>query len=203
MEKQKITVNGESIFIPKYYQKVDSMPGDPENSVPYEVQTPNAGCIAFVSAVGFERSLPREIDELTDGIRHFLDDNQGLIKVVSENDYVYSIVKNLKEPHGVQYILTYQRFCKDFILNIQAFFEEAGTTGIRESMVWAMLRNENKVDVDDPMAGWAEDPYDATVTNGALMNLSEKEEYDEMFPGFPLSMCRELINCIIGGTEDE
>lgn len=203
MEKQNITVNGESVLIPDYYQKVDSMPGDPENSVPYEVQTPNAGCIAFVSAVGFERSLPRDIDELTGGIRHFLADNQGLIKVVSENDYVYSIVKNLKDPHGVQYILTYQKFYKDFILNIQAFFEEAGTTGIRESMVWAMLRNENKVDADDPMAGWAEDPYDATITNGALMNLSEKEEYDELFPGFPLSMCREFINCIIGGSENE
>ena len=198
MDKQVIKVNGESVAFPTYYQKVDSMPGDPENSVPYEVQTPNAGCIAFISAEDYSKALPREQDELIGGIRHFLSDNQGLIEVVAENDYVYSIVKNLKEPHGVQYILTYQKFYKDFLINIQGFFEEAGTTGIRETMVYALLKGEDVLGSDDdPFAGWMKDPYDDSITTGARMNLSEQEEFDEKFPGFPLSMCRELVKCLI------
>ena len=56
MEKQEIYVNGELLCIPSYYQKVDSMPGDPENSVPYEVQTHNAGCIAFISTVDISKA---------------------------------------------------------------------------------------------------------------------------------------------------
>ena len=31
------------------------------------------------------------------------------------------------------------------------------------------------------------------------MNLSEQEQFDEQFPGFPLSMCREFINCVVEG----
>lgn len=200
MEKQTIKINGGSVTFPSYYHKVDSMPGDPENSVPYEVQTPNAGCIVFISAEDYSRSLPREQDELIDGIRQFLSDNQGLIKVVAEKDYVYSIVKNLKEPHGVQYILTYQKFYNDFLINIQGFFEEAGMTGIRESMVYAILKGEDALGNDeDPFAGWVKDPYDDSVITGARMNLSEQEEFDEKFPGFPLSMCRELVKCLIEG----
>lgn len=104
MKKQTISINGVAISIPEYYQKVDSMPGDPENSVPYEVRSENAACIAFVSAEDYSKALPREQEELVNGIRHYLADNQGLIEVVAKNDYVFSIVKNLKKPHGVQYI---------------------------------------------------------------------------------------------------
>jgi hypothetical protein len=123
-----------------------------------------------------------------------LDDRVG-------KDYVYSIVKNLREPSRVQYILTYQRFYKDFILNVQAFFEEAGTTGIRDTMVYALCSNEGLIGDDDenPLAGWTQDPYDAEITKGALMNLSEQEQFDEQFPGFPLSMCRAFINCVVDG----
>ena len=202
MEKQEIYVNGELLCIPSYYQKVDSMPGDPENSVPYEVQTHNAGCIAFISTVDISKALPRKWEDLIGGIRHFLADNQGIIEVVTENDYVYSIVKNLREPSGVQYILTYQKFCKNSIVEIQGFFEEAGTTGIRESMVYAMLHNEKLIgDEENPLAGWMKDPYDENVKKGALMNLSEQEQFDEKFPGFPLSMCREFIKCVTEGID--
>ena len=41
MKYQKVTINGKTIFIPDYYHKVDSMPDDPEGSVPYMVQTHN------------------------------------------------------------------------------------------------------------------------------------------------------------------
>ncbi|MBP3295608.1 MAG: hypothetical protein J6M27_03420 [Lachnospiraceae bacterium] len=200
MEKQVISINGEKVYLPDYFHKVASMSGDPENSIPYEVYTENAGCLAFISPVDYSKSLPREREELIRGIRSFLSDNQGIIEVTAENNYVYSIVKNLKEPSGVQYILTYQRFCKDFIVNVQAFFEEMGTTGIRDNVVYMMCQNEKMVGNDqDPFAGWVRDPYDESISTGALMNISEQERFDELFPGFPLTMCREFIRCIVKG----
>ncbi len=197
MEKKNILINGEKLSIPAYYQQVKSEPGDPDNSIPLVVNTEYARCIAFASPVDYSKALPRKQEDLIDGIRSYLADNQGLIKVVSEKDYVYSIVKNLKEPHGVQYILSYQRFCKDFILFVQAFFEEMGTTGLRDSMIFSLMKKEGKVGTkEDPFAGWTRDPYDETYRKGALMNISESEVFDEKFPGFPLTLCRELIDCI-------
>lgn len=60
-----------------------------------------------------------------------------------------------------------------------------------------MLHNENLIgDEKNPLAGWTKDPYDENVKTGALMNVSEQEQFDEKFPGFPLSMCREFIKCV-------
>ena len=197
MNYQNVTINGKTVCIPEYYQRVDSMPDDPENSVPYMVQTENAMCFALVFPVDESKSLPRTKEALISGIRQFLGENQGLIQVEAAEDHVYSIVKTLKEPSGVQYILTYQKFLPEFILNIQAFFEEIGTTGIRDSVGYEMCRRQNLVGTeDDPFAGWARDPYDDSIREGALMNLSEREEFDEQFPGFPLSMCREFVRAL-------
>ena len=197
MNYQNVRVNGKTVCIPGYYQRVDSMPDDPENSAPYMVQTENAMCFALVFPVDESKSLPRTKEALISGIRQFLGENQGLIQVEAAEDHVYSIVKTLKEPSGVQYILTYQKFFPEFILNIQAFFEEIGTTGIRDSVGYEMCRRQNLVGTeDDPFAGWAKDPYDDTITEGALMNLSEQEQFDKQFPGFPLSMCREFMHAL-------
>ena len=198
MNYQNVTINGTTISIPEYYQKVDSMPDDPVESIPYMVQTGNAMCFALIFPVDESKSLPRTKESLIAGIRQFLGKNQGLIQVEATEDYVYSIVKTLKEPSGVQYILTYQRFFPEFILNIQAFFEEIGTTGIRDSVGYEMCRRQNLVGTEeDPFAGWARDPYDGSIREGALMNLSECEEFDEQFPGFPLSMCREFVRTLV------
>ena len=53
--------------------------------------------------------------------------------------------------------------------------------------------------VEDIFGGWTRNPYDESVKDGALMNLSEQEEYDEMFPEHPLSMCRKFVKCIVEG----
>ena len=197
MEYQNVIINGTTISIPEYYQKVDSMPDDPEDSIPFMVQTGNAMCFALIFPVDESKSLPRTKDSLISGIRQFLGKNQGLIRVEVAEDHVYSIVKTLKEPSGVQYILTYQKFLPEFILNIQAFFEEIGTTGIRDSVGYEMCRRQDLVGTeDDPFAGWAKDPYDDTIREGALMNLSEQEQFDEQFPEFPLSMCREFVRAL-------
>ncbi|RFZ76022.1 hypothetical protein DS742_25815 [Lacrimispora amygdalina] len=198
MDIQELHVNGKSVSIPKYYQRVDSMPDDPEGSLPYMVQTENAACFALIFPVDESQSLPRTQDELIAGIRQFLGENQGLIEAIAETDYVFSIVKTLKQPSGVQYVLTYQKFYPEFILNIQAFFEETGMTGIRDNVVYEMCRRQNIVGTeDDPFSGWTQDPYDANVKTGALMNISEQKQFDEKFPGFPLSMCREFVRTLV------
>lgn len=197
MKSQPVTISGKTITIPEYYKKVDSMPDDPENSVPYMFQTENAMCFALIFPVDKSKSLPRTKESLITGIRSFLDENQGLIQVEVCEDHVYSIVKSMKEPSGVQYILTYQKFYPDYILNIQACFDEIGTTGMRDSLVYELCRRKNIVgNDDDPFAGWVQDPDDETIKDGVLMNLSETERFDAQFPGFPLSMCREFIRMI-------
>ena len=197
MNTQTISIKGKTITIPDYYQKVDSMPDDPENSIPYMVQTGNAMCFALIFPVDGSKSLPRTKDSLIAGIRPCLSDKQGLIQVEAYDDRVFSIVKNQNEPSGVQYILTYQKFYPEFILNIQAYFEEIGTTGIRDAIGYELCRKQNLVgSVNNPFEGWAKDPYDETIKTGALMNLSESEQFDEQFPGFPLTMCREFLRAI-------
>ena len=197
MVYQDVTINGKTISIPEYYQKVDSLPDDPEGSVPYMVQTPNAICLALITPVDESESLPRNKGHLIAGIRQFLSENQGLIQIEVAEDHVYSIVKTLMKPSGVHYTLTYQIFYPDFILNIQAHFEEIGTTGIRDNVVLGWYQRQNLVGNDvDPFAGWNRDPYDESIKEGALMNLSEQEQFDEKFPGFPLSMCREFVKAL-------
>lgn len=197
MSNQRITINNNYFFIPDYYQKVDSMPGDPEGSVPYMVQTKNAMCFAMIFPIDASQAMPKSKEALISGIRQYLEENQGLIQVEAGEDHVYSIVKTLKEEGGVQYTLTYHKFFPDGVVNIQGFFDEIGITGLRDNIAYEMCRSLNLVgNDDDPLAGWARDPYDENYKKGALMNLSELEEFDEQFPGSALSMCRELVKII-------
>ena len=66
-------------------------------------------------------------------------------------------------------------------------------------MVFEMFRREQAGgENEDPFKGWTCDPYDEKIDKGALMNISEQERFDEIFPGFPLSMCRELVRFLNG-----
>ena len=79
-------------------------------------------------------------------------------------------------------------------MQLQGFFEEIGTTGMRDSLVFAALQNEGKI--ADDLNGWMQDPYDSSYEKGVRMNLSEKKEMDESFPEHPLSMARSLVQFI-------
>jgi len=197
MDTQKVTINGITIAIPDYYQKLEPKTDEMKGTLPYLFQTDHANCLALLSEVDASQSLPRTQDALIDGIRKFLGDKQGLIQAEACEDYAFSIVKTMMEPSGVQYLLTYQRFYPDSILNIQAFFEESGMTGMRDSIAYEICRREGLVGKDeDPFVGWTRDPYDETITEGALMNLSEHERFDIKFPGFPLSLCRKFVRTL-------
>ena len=191
---KKMVIRNEEINIPDYYEQVETKLSEPKDSVVFQYATENASCFVIGYPKDYSQSLPRTKSELIEGIRHYLGNNQGLIQVEAEKDYVFSIVKELKEPSGVQYIMTYQRFCPEYIVHIQGVFDEINMTGIRDTTILEMCLSNNLVSINkETLEGWTHDPYDETITEGALMNISEEEDFDELFPGFPLTICRELI----------
>ena len=199
MDMKTIEINGKTVQIPAYYQQVDSSPEDPEGSVPFIVRTEQAICFVLIYPITLSETVPREQSDLIQGISQFLTDKQALILAEADEERAYSIVKTGMEPSGMEYTLTYQRFYEDFAINITGFFEEEGTTGIRDTTVYELCRRNGSVGSDnDPFTGWKLDPYDCADKDGLMMNLSEQEQYDEHFPAHPLSMCRELIRTLLG-----
>lgn len=196
---KKININ-----LPYEFQPMKSMPEDPKDSVVYGKQTSSATCIAMLYYINKEDAMPYNNEKIINGIHNTLGDDQGLIEVNSgstknNKKYVYSIVKTRKEPSGIQYTLTFQIEMQEGILNIQAFFDEIGVTGQRESIIMAKMINEGKINPINPneMNAWMKDPYDETYNKGLRMNLAEKEEYDVAFPEHPLSEARNLVKIII------
>ena len=62
-------------------------------------------------------------------------------------------------------------------------------------MVFQLHANKNGF--DETVADWRFDPYDSDYKRGFLMNKSELEEYDELFPLHPLSMTREFVRTVL------
>ncbi|MBW8688127.1 hypothetical protein [Chitinophaga rhizophila] len=129
----------------------------------------------------------------------------GLIQVdVAEIKGVRSIITLFKMPregNGIHYIgaITIPFHDCSYVVKIQAV--EDGPTGMREAMIAPHLIEQGTITVDqDGVKGWAADPYDSTIIDGLLMNLSESITYDEQFAQHPLSIVRnrmqELINSI-------
>ena len=198
----------ETIFIPARYRKVKPAPDDPDGSVSYGLETEGALALLTVYPEDKEKNIPYDNPEaVIDGIHRSLDDDQGLIEVSSGitaggKQFLYSIVKNLKEqggvPAGVQYFLMMNIEGADQPITVRAFFDENGTTGLRESVVFELMQRENIVVLTDRGAdGWNADPYDPSYSRGALMNLSENQAYDESFPEHPLSEARRTVRELI------
>ena len=199
MDMKTIEINGKTVQIPAYYQQVDSSPEDPEGSVPFIVRTEQAICFVLIYPITMSETVPREQSDRIQGISQFLTDKQALILAEADEKRAYSIVKTGMEPSGMEYTLTYQRFYEDFAISITGFFEEEGTTGLRDTTVYELCRRNGSVGSDnDPFTGWKLDQYDCADKDGLMMNLSEQEQYDEHFPAHPLSMCRELIRTLLG-----
>lgn len=202
-ESQKVYIAGYEYDIPFYYQSIKALPGDPPGAVPFAVATPYAQCFFLGYEIKKEEMIPSRQDALIDGIRQFLSERQGIIECDSNGIMSYSIVKTLSEPHGVQYTLTFQEIVEDKIIFIQGSFEEDGQTGMRDTIVYGLMRENNQVGTEEnPFEGWAKDPYDENVTTGALMNMSELRQFDSEFPGTPLMICRELLDFLVKSGEN-
>lgn len=101
-------------------------------------------------------------------------------------------------PSGMVYLSSFTIPFRDKSYVVKTQCPEYGITGARDSAVFALHadfddeENENF----DPFKGWMKDPYDETITEGLLMNLSEAEEYDAKFPDHPLTRARKYLNRI-------
>lgn len=187
--------------LPLEYKVLDKFPEDPMYSANYGKNTSN--CVSFIQS--FPMSARRTMDyynvqKIINGIHQSLGDNQALIEVKAgktnhTRQYVYSIVKTKEEPSGVEYFMLMHVAYEEIAINVNGHFVEAGMTGMRDTMVWELARREGLVSISDN-SKWMFDPYDKTMKRPYMMNLSEKEEYDELFPDHPLSQCRKFVKLI-------
>ena len=187
--------------LPLEYKVLDKFPEDPMYSANYGKNTSN--CVSFIQS--FPMSARRTMDyynvqKIINGIHQSLGDNQALIEVKAgktnhTRQYVYSIVKTKEEPSGVEYFMLMHVAYEEIAINVNGHFVEAGMTGMRDTMVWKLARREGLVSISDN-SKWMFDPYDKTMKRPYMMNLSEKEEYDELFPDHPLSQCRKFVKLI-------
>lgn len=149
--------------------------------------------------------MPFDRDTLIEGIRHaqaVMAGQAGLVeadaaRTASGVPYVYSIMKIRAEPTGVQYNLTLH-LAGDRPLQVQGHFVEGNRTGVRDATVYEVAMRHNWVtppNEEDPTGGWAHDPYDGS-TAGFVMNMSELPDFDQQFPGHPLTMARELLRSV-------
>lgn len=187
------------------YTKLNSLPEDPKDSVSFGARTDNADCFIMIYPIPQEQAMPFDnCKPVIDGIHNCLGNDQGLIEVENGNTksglpYIQSIVKTLdQEHHGVSYCLTLHIQYSNSVLLIQGFFNETGTTGIRDTQVFLALREKGTVTLTENGAeGWAKDPYDENYKSGVLKNLGEDKDFDQFFPAHPLSECRRILQYIL------
>lgn len=187
--------------LPENFQVIKNMPEDPVNCVNYGMTTPI--CNAFIQAFPISIRKAMEFDDTTpiiNGIHHTLSDSQALIEVKNGKtnggrQYVYSIIKNKMEPSGIGYFMLLHVAYERMAISINGHFIETGTTGIRDTTIFEMAIRKGLVSTTS-QDNWWFDPYDKDFKHPFLMNLSEKEEFDKMFPEHPLSQCRKFVKYI-------
>lgn len=201
-----IDIAGIECCLPDFYQKADSTLDDQEGSAVLFARSEMALCFVTLQQIDARDAMPFDEETVIRLVHDDLDEDQGLVEVDSGvaggHRYIYSIVRSFKEdnsaPGGVQYILCFHvesdaRRCA----HIQGYFDEVGTTGIRDSIVYSL---QGKDGIPKP-AKWARDPYDPVRENGKLSNYSEDARFDAMFPAHPLSIARETLASIVEGLE--
>ncbi len=188
--------------IPEDYKLLNSMPDDPDNCLSYGKETDSCATFIQLFSIPWNSTMPWGEDQtIIDNIHQSLAENQALIEVKNGRTrrgyrYVYSIVKTHNEPSGVQYFLLMQVLYGHAALNIKAFFSEKGMTGKRDTAVFEMACREGVVSISDT-SKWTYDPYDKNFKRDYLMNMSEEERFDQLFPEHPLTQCRHFVNIVI------
>lgn len=83
---------------------------------------------------------------------------------------------------------------------IQGQFSEQSLIGKRDSTIFNIAIKNKWIEFDkdnNTYTNWSKDPYNNEFCYGTPMNLSEKKDFDDMFPEHPLSKLRLLISYII------
>lgn len=142
-----------------------------------------------------------------------LDGNSGLLELQSLTtshgiNIVYRLVKRLisgNVGNNMSYILTIDIYGDNRdIWRIQVMTASSNLLDVRNSAVRQQFmedRGISPISGDQKQlnitTGWSYDPYDSNFTKGILMNLSERREYDDLFPNHPLSVARRILKEII------
>lgn len=169
--------------------------------IQYKKHTDSAYCLARIYLEEKQKALPFDTNNIINKLHNVLTDDKGLVEVksgITKNGgrYVYYIIKKQKNSFSMEYDLLMNIDINDELFCVQTKFSEEGITGKRDSVILNDLANKGIVSLPD-MNGWFRDPYDENHKKGLLMNLSEKEEYDNIFPYHPLSELRRFIKYII------
>lgn len=204
-------------LIPEEYLKIDPAQMEelqmPKGSVGYTIASSNATGILICFEVPEETAMPFDSPEsLVDILHGSMDDNQGIIEVQNGKcknggRYVYYIMKYMYGDGPIPtrtcgYQLNFNFEIDDKVFFISGSFDEAGITGMRESIGIELLAKAKEqagepVDMTEIMENnWFRDPYDPDYKKGFLMNRSEDSELDAMFPEHPLSLVRQLVRYV-------
>ncbi len=210
--------SNEPFSIPETYSRIDPVQMQelqmPEGSLGFTTATGNATGIIVCYEVPAESAMPFERPgDLVDFLHESMNENQGIIEVnngICKNGgrYVYYIMKYwYGEDHISSRVCGYQLNFNfeigDRVFFISGSFDEAGITGMRDSigielLVKAKEQSGQPADMTDIMEHeWFRDPYDPEYTKGFLMNRSEVPELDSVFPEHPLSITRALIKHVV------
>lgn len=206
---KNLTKKKPALVLPANYEKLkEKLPEDmgiPGNATAYGMASEGTNALVLCFPVSEESSMDFDDTEgIIRSLHENMDEHAGIIEVksgVSKNGskYVYHIMKHSTDPEseipmGNTYTINLNIQIENTIQFLNGSFQEIGTTGIRDNMVWGILRSQGLI---DGFEGWSSDPYDPEFAEGFLMNLSEKEQYDEMFDTHPLSEIRKMVAYII------
>lgn len=103
------------------------------------------------------------------------------------------ILKLPQKPFGMTYIASITFPFSDFSFVIKFTCPEIGTTGIRDSVIGDKLSANRKEEEKSNFKWWRKDPYSSKYDDIAIYNLSDREEYDSLFPNHPLSRARSYL----------
>ena len=191
-----------NFIVPEDYVRLESLPDDPPGSIAFGKAGENFEGLLMVKTLPFEMSMPFDRQsEVMLGVTEHLAEDQGLVEVRSgisagNRRFVYSIIKTKLEPSGVQYGLTMHFEEPERVVGVNAFFDEVGLTGARDSTVLQLMVKEKLIELPQ-MEGWFLHPYIPEYKKGFLMNLSEDPKYDQYFPGHPLTQMRALVQYLV------
>jgi hypothetical protein len=219
----KASLKVEPIKIPVKYQLIKKRaPKEmslPDDAKIYGMRNEESSATVMIFKVD-DRWNPMNYDDVEaciTGTRNSMNENQGIIEIKngtlsSGGKYIYNIVKQARgtpenREFGMDYITNFNFDIGDDTYFLNAAFIEEGSTGMRDTFGWTMIRKalEEKAekegtdfDSDDFFRNkWTKDPYDESVKDGVLMNISEDSELDYLFPNHPLSQLRALLSYII------
>lgn len=115
---------------------------------------------------------------------------------------VKTIFKAPQQSRGMVYIGSLTIPFQDFSYVVKLQAEERGITGLRDTAIFHKMIESGKVIMKDnnddvEVIGWMQDPYDSAFKAKIMMNLSELEEYDKLFPEHPLSRVRGIFPSVV------